>query len=66
MASPTHSFSPQRTAASHPYRRSSFNGARQLKAAQKPKQLALLVVGALMLALLVAVGTIAFHLLGAQ
>lgn len=53
MASPTHP--------SH-YRRSSFNGAKQLQAAQKPRTLMLLAVGALVLALLAAIGIIAFHL----
>ena len=65
MASPAHPISPRRVATPPQYRRSSFNGAKQLKAAQKPKHLTLLAVGALVLALVAAVGTIAFHLLGA-
>lgn len=57
MASPTHTHSSR-------YRRSSFNGAKQLQAAQKPRTIVLLAVGALVLALAVAIGTIAFHLAG--
>ena len=57
MASPAHAHSsPSR------YRRSSFNGAKQLQAAQKPRTIVLLAVGALVLALVVAIGTVVFHL----
>ena len=59
MASPAHTHS-----SSSRYRRSSFNGAKQLQAARKPRTLMLLAIGVLLLALVVAVGTIAFHLAG--
>lgn len=66
MASPTHLLSSQRAVPAQRYRRSSFNGAKQLSAAQKPRRLVLLAIGTLVLGLAAAIGTIAFHLLGGQ
>lgn len=63
MASPAHSISRQ-GAYPRRYRRSSFNGAKQLKAVEAPNRRVILLIGALLLALLGAAGTIAFHLVG--
>ena len=65
MASPPLSSS-SRSRSSRSYRRSSFNGAKQLSAAQAPTRRTLLLVGALALALVVALGVVAFHLAGAN
>lgn len=61
MASPAHSISRQSTYPRR-YRRSSFNGAKQLQAAEAPRRRMLAVVGVLLLALVVAAATIAYHL----
>jgi len=63
MASPPLSSS-NRSRPSRSYRRSSFNGAKQLSAAQASNRRTLLLVGALALALLVALGVVASHLAG--
>ncbi len=60
MASP-HISSSHRSS-SHPYRRSSFNGAKQLKAAGASTRRMLLLVGVLVVALLVTLGVVAYHL----
>lgn len=51
------SSSPSRT-----YRRSSFNGAKQLEAAGAPTQRTLILVGVLVVALVVTLGVVAYHL----
>lgn len=63
MASPAHPSHPAHQAA-YPqrYRRSSFNGAKQLSAFQAPGRRVLLAVGLLAATLLATVGVIAFHL----
>ena len=48
--------------ASRPYRRSSFNGAKQLKAAGASTRRTLLLVGLLVLALVATLGVVAYHL----
>jgi hypothetical protein len=65
MASPPLSSS-NRARSSRSYRRSSFNGAKQLSAAQASTRRTLLLVGALALALLVTLGVVAFHLSGSN
>ncbi|NML66864.1 hypothetical protein HHL22_16790 [Hymenobacter sp. RP-2-7] len=62
MASPAHSSHSRLRADYQPrLRRSSFNGAKQLAAVQAPSRRVLLAVGLLVVALLVAIGTIAYH-----
>ncbi|MGI4833674.1 MAG: hypothetical protein ACRYFK_09460 [Janthinobacterium lividum] len=62
MASPAHSsHSHLRTSYQPRLRRSSFNGAKQLAAVQAPTHRVLLTVSLLIVALLVAIGTIAYH-----
>jgi len=63
MASPPLSSS-GRARSSRPYRRSSFNGAKQLSAAQASTRRTLLLIGALALGLVVALGVVVFHLFG--
>jgi hypothetical protein len=65
MASPPLSSS-NRSRSSRTYRRSSFNGAKQLSAAQASTRRTLLLVGALVLALVVTLGVVAFHVTGAK
>jgi hypothetical protein len=60
MASP-HLSSPHRSS-SRPYRRSSFNGAKQLQAAGASTRRTLLAVGLLVVALVVTLGVVAYHL----
>ena len=60
MASP-HISSSHRSS-SRPYRRSSFNGAKQLKAAGASTRRTLLLVGLLVLALVATLGVVAYHL----
>ena len=62
MASPHLSSS----SAARQYRRSSFNGAKQLKAAGAPTRHILLLVGFLVLALVGALGVVAYHLLNGK
>lgn len=63
MASPAHSsHSGHRANYQSQVRRSSFNGAKQLAAAQAPNRRVLLAIGVLLAALVVAVGTIAYHI----
>lgn len=63
MASPAHSSHSGHRASYQPQvRRSSFNGAKQLAAAQAPSRRVLLAIGFLVVALVVAVGTIAYHI----
>jgi len=62
MASPH--LSPARRSSPSPYRRSSFNGAKQLAAAGAPKRRMLLLIGALVVALVVTLGVVAYHLAG--
>ena len=57
MASPHISSS-----SSRPYRRSSFNGAKQLEAAGASTRRTLLAGGLLVLALVVTLGVVAYHL----
>jgi hypothetical protein len=64
MASPHISSSRRTPVSSHSYRRSSFNGAKQLEAAGATTRRTLMVVGALVLALVVTLGVVAFHLVG--
>jgi len=62
MASPTHPSHPASHASYLPrYRRSSFNGAKQLNAFQAPGRRMLLVIGLLAMTLLATVGVIVFH-----
>jgi len=61
MASPHLSSS-----ASRQYQRSSFNGAKQLKAAGAPTRRVLVVVGLLVVALVVALGVVAYNLLNGK
>ncbi|MDJ0364406.1 hypothetical protein QMK33_04525 [Hymenobacter sp. H14-R3] len=61
MASP-HLSASHRSSSSHPYRRSSFNGARQLQAAGASTRRTLVVVGLLVAALVVTLGVVAYHL----
>jgi hypothetical protein len=65
MASP-HLSSSRRSPAlsSRTYRRSSFNGAKQLEAAGAKTRRTLLVVGVLVVALVVTLGVVAYHLAG--
>ena len=65
MASP-HISSSRRSVPSHSYRRSSFNGAKQLAAAGATTRRTLIVVGMLVVALVVTLGVVAFHLAGGQ
>ncbi len=58
MASPHLSSS----SAARQYRRSSFNGAKQLKAAGAPTRRVLLAVGLLVIALVATLGVVAYHL----
>ena len=63
MASPAHSsHSRLRTTYQPRVRRSSFNGAKQLAAVQAPTRRVLLAVGLLIAALVMAIGTIAYHI----
>ena len=65
MASPTHpSHSFQQAIYGQPYRRSSFNGAKQLSASQAPQRRVLMAVGFLVVALVATVGVIAFSMVG--
>lgn len=63
MASP-HLSSSRRSSSSYrgPYRRSSFNGAKQLEAAGAKTRRTLLGVGVLVLALVVTLGVVVYHL----
>ncbi|WP_460582526.1 hypothetical protein [Hymenobacter arcticus] len=61
MASP-HISSSHRSVSPRPYRRSSFNGAKQLEAAGASTRRTLLVVGVLVVALVVTMGVVAYHL----
>ncbi len=61
MASP-HLSSP----ASRQYQRSSFNGAKQLKAAGAPTRRVLVVVGLLVVALVVTLGVVAYNLVASK
>ncbi|QKG58228.1 hypothetical protein GKZ68_17315 [Hymenobacter sp. BRD128] len=63
MASP-HLSSSHRSSRPYPYRRSSFNGAKQLEAAGASTRRTLLLVGALAVALVLALAVVAFHLVG--
>ena len=65
MASP-HISSSRRSAPSHSYRRSSFNGAKQLAAAGAATRRTLVLVGVLVVALIVTLGVVAFHLASGQ
>jgi len=62
MASPHLSSSRRPASSPRPYRRSSFNGAKQLEAAGATTRRTLLVVGALVVALVVTLGVVAYHL----
>ena len=62
MASPHLSSS----SASRQYRRSSFNGAKQLKAAGAPTRRVLFVMGLLVVALAVALGVVAYNLFNSK
>lgn len=64
MASPHISDSRRAASAPRPYRRSSFNGAKQLAAAGATTRRTLVVVGVLVVALVAVLGVIAFHLAG--
>jgi len=64
MASPHLSSSRRATLPSRTYRRSSFNGAKQLNAAGASTRRTLVLVGVLVVALVVALGVVAFHLVG--
>ncbi len=64
MASPHISDSRRATPPARPYRRSSFNGAKQLAAAGATTRRTLAMVGVLVTALVVVLGVIAFHLVG--
>ena len=67
MASPAHSsHSGPRAPYQSRLRRSSFNGAKQLSAAQAPNRRVLLAIGILVAALVVAAGTIAYHVLAGK
>ena len=57
MASP-----PLSSSSSRQYRRSSFNGAKQLKAAGAPTRWVLVAMGCLVVALVVTLGVVAYHL----
>jgi hypothetical protein len=65
MASPHLSSSRRAPLPSRTYRRSSFNGAKQLYAAGASTRRTLVAVGLLVVALVVALGVVAFHLAGA-
>jgi len=62
MASPHISDSRRAASPAHSYRRSSFNGAKQLAAAGATTRRTLVIVGGLVVALVVVLGVIAFHL----
>jgi hypothetical protein len=62
MASPHLSSSHRSSLASRSYRRSSFNGAKQLEAAGASTRRTLVLVGALVVALVITLGVVAFHL----
>ena len=62
MASPHLSSSRRSSSPSRIYRRSSFNGAKQLEAAGAKTRRTLLVVGVLVVALVIALGVVAYHL----
>ena len=62
MASPHLSSS----SASRQYRRSSFNGAKQLKAAGAPTRRVLVFIGFLVVSLVVTLGVVAYHLLNSN
>lgn len=64
MASPHLSSSHRSSLTPRPYRRSSFNGAKQLEAAGASTRRTLVLVGVLVVALVVALGVVAFHLAG--
>jgi len=64
MASPHISDSRRAASPARSYRRSSFNGAKQLTAAGATTRRTLVVVGMLVVALVVVLGVIAFHLAG--
>lgn len=64
MASPHLSSSRRAPAPSRSYRRSSFNGAKQLEAAGATTRRTLVVVGLLVVALVVTLGVVAYHLAG--
>jgi hypothetical protein len=63
MASP-HISSSRRSLPARSYRRSSFNGAKQLAAAGATTRRTLVLVGVLVVALVVTLGVIAFHVVG--
>jgi hypothetical protein len=62
MASPHLSSSRRLASPPRPYRRSSFNGAKQLEAAGAKTRRTLLLVGVLVVALVLALGVVAYHL----
>jgi hypothetical protein len=62
MASPHISSSRRSSTYSHNYRRSSFNGAKQLAASGATTRRTLILVGILVVALVVTLGVVAFHL----
>ncbi|MDO7884825.1 hypothetical protein [Hymenobacter cheonanensis] len=64
MASPHISSSRRSSVSSHSYRRSSFNGAKQLEAAGATTRRTLVLIGVLVVALVVTLGVVAFHLVG--
>ena len=64
MASPHLSSSRRSSSPVRTYRRSSFNGAKQLEAAGAPTRRTLIVVGLLVVALVATLGVVAYHLAG--
>jgi hypothetical protein len=64
MASPHLSSSRRSSSSSRAYRRSSFNGAKQLEAVGAPARRTLVMVGLLIVALVVTLGVVAYHLAG--
>jgi hypothetical protein len=62
MASPHLSSSRRPASLSRPYRRSSFNGAKQLEAAGATTRRTLVVIGVLVVALAITLGVVAYHL----
>lgn len=62
MASPHLSSSRRPAPSSRSYRRSSFNGAKQLEAAGATTRRTLIVIGVLVVALAVTLGVVAYHL----
>ncbi len=64
MASPHLSSSRRSSSPSRSYRRSSFNGAKQLDAVGASSRRTLTLVGLLVVALVVTLGVVAYHLTG--